>query len=139
MRRQTFRNIEDTLRDYPDYENHVAERRAMLLNPDNLYSDENIGGGRNSSVSNPTEQKALTLAEDRELQLIKYQHRKITKVIEETDCITNKLIKEYYFARPQLKTWEGIALDNGISKTQCLRLRDKFFISVADELGLRKR
>ena len=138
MRRSTFKNIEAILRDYPDYDKYIAEREQSLLYPDNIYSDENIGGGRSNQTSDPTGRKAVTLAEDRTLLLLKYQKEKIEKVIDESDFVTNKVVAEYYFARPQLKTWDGVAVDNGMSKTNCLRIRDRFFDMIADELGLLK-
>ena len=136
MRRSTFKNIESILRDYPDYDRHIAERERTLLNPDSIYSDENIGGGQSSFISNPTEMRALTLAEDRTLMVIRYQRDKIEKVINESDPFTNEIIREYYFTRPLLKTWEGVAQAVNISPSHCRKLRTDFFERLADELGL---
>lgn len=136
MRTDTFKQIESVLRDYPDYDRHIAERERTLLNPDSIYSDENIGGGRSSFISNPTEMRALTLAEDRQLQVLRFQSRKVEKVINESDPFTNEIIREYYFTRPLLKTWEGVAHAVNMSSGHCRRLRNSFFERLANELGL---
>ena len=93
MRRNTFKNIEAILRDYPDYDRYIADREESILYPDAIYSDENIGGGRGSRISNPTEQKALTIAEDKRLNTLKTYRDGVEKVINESDPITNMIIR----------------------------------------------
>lgn len=138
MRRATFKNIEAILRDYPDYDRYIAEREQAILYPDSIYSDENIGGGRTSRISNPTQQKALTIADDKRLNTLIYYRNAIERIINNTDPITNQIIREYYFARPQLKTWEGVAFSCNMSSSNCRKLRDRFFDRLADELGFIK-
>lgn len=138
MRDQTFRVIEDILRDYPDYDRHIAARRQKIFYPDNLYSDENMGGSSSGRISKPTEQIAMTIAIDKELQLLQYQRDAVERVINHSDPITNKIVREYYFTRPRTKTWEGIALDMNMSASNCRKLRNGFFERVADEIGLMK-
>ena len=136
MRRNTFKNIEAILRDYPDYDRYIADREESILYPDAIYSDENIGGGRGSRISNPTEQKALTIAEDKRLNTLKTYRDGVEKVINESDPITNMIIREYYFTRPQLKTWVGVAQSVNLSESSCRRYREAFFKKIADELGV---
>lgn len=135
MRRQTFKAIEDILRDYPDYDRYISQREEAILHPDILYAEENIGGGRSSFIGRPTEMKGITLAEDRALMLLKFQRDKIEKVINESDPITNQIVREYYFTRPRTKTWAGVAKDIPMSESHCRRLRDGFFCRLSDELG----
>lgn len=138
MRQSTFKAIESILLEYPDYDRYIAERRQKIFYPENFIRDENIGGSRGGHISNPTEQVAMTIAMDRELQLLKYQRDAVERAVNKTDPLTNQVIREYYFARPRTKTWEGIALDMNMSASNCRKLRNVFFERVADEIGLMK-
>ena len=130
--------LEDILTDYPYLDMHIAKREQEILYPDNVYKDENIGGGRGGRISNPTASKALTIAQDEKIETFKRYRDAIEKIINHSDPVTNQIIREYYFTRPLLKTWEGVAQAVNISPTHCRRLRTAFFERLADELGLMK-
>lgn len=136
MRTGTFKYIEQLLRDYPDMGNYIARREEELIYPDELCIDQNIGGGRSPFISKPTERMAITMVEDKRLRELARCKQAIDKLIDEVDPITAGVIQMFYFAKPRLKTWDGIALDSGLSERQCRRFRDKFFNLVAEELGL---
>ena len=131
-----FKYIESILRDYPNYDEYIKDRERKLFHPDTLYEDENIGGGRSNFVSNPTATMAVTIAEDRRLCSLGRYKTAIDEALEETDKITKSIIEQYYFARPQLKTWAGVANEMHMSERQCRRLRDTFFESIENKLGL---
>ena len=130
--------LEDILTDYPYLGMHIAKREQEILYPDNVYKDENIGGGRGGRISNPTASKALTIAQDEKIETFKRYRDAIEKIINMSDPVTNQIIREYYFTRPRTKTWDGIALSVNYSKRHCLNLRDIFFSRLALELGLMK-
>lgn len=135
--RQGLRSyLEVILVDYPDLDKHITDREQEILHPDNVYADENIGGGRGSRISNPTAKKAVTIADDKNIQSFKRYRDAIEKVINQSDEITNQIIKEYYFTKPRTKTWEGVAQTVNYSKRHCLTLRDIFFEKLAEELRL---
>ena len=138
MRSATFKALESILLDYPDIDRYIAERRKKIFYPENFYSDENMGGSRGSRISNPTEQVAMTIAMDRELQLLQYQRDAVERTVNKSEPLTNQVIREYYFTRPRIKTWEGIAMDMKMSASNCRKLRNVFFDRLADEIGLMK-
>ena len=131
-----FKYIEAILRDYPDYDKYIEERERELFYPTTLYEDENIGGGRSGEISKPTERKAITIAEDKRLCALSKYKTAVKDALEETDETTKAIIEQYYFARPQLKTWAGIANEIHVSERQCRRFRDAFFEMIEDKLGL---
>ena len=136
MRAGTFKYIEQLLRDYPDMGAYIAKREEELIYPCEMELDQNIGGGRSSFISKPTERMAITIIEDKRLRELARCKQAIDKLIDEVDPITAGVIQMFYFAKPRLKTWDGIALDSGLSERQCRRFRDRFFNLVAEELGL---
>lgn len=136
MKAGTFKYIEQLLREYPDMGNYIARREEELIYPDELALDQNIGGGRSSFISKPTERMAITIIEDKRLRELSRCKQAIDKLINEADFISVGIIQMFYFTRPRLKTWDGIAMDTGLSERQCRRIRDNFFKQVAEELGL---
>ena len=136
MKAGTFKYIEQLLREYPDMGNYIAKREEELIYPDELALDQNIGGGRSSFISKPTERMAITIIEDKRLRELARCKQAIDKLINEVDPMTASVIKMFYFTQPRLKTWDGIAMDKGLNERQCRRFRDRFFKLVAEELGL---
>ena len=134
----TFKQIEIILSEYPRYEGYINRREEELLNP-YTPTDTNIGGGKSNRTSDTTAVKAITLADDRILQRIRFQYRAVKRTYEQVDEITQEIIEEYYFKQPRTKTWDGIALQVHTSKRSCFRIRKAFFSKLADELGLSKK
>ena len=133
----TFKQIEIILQEYPRYEEYIKRREEELLNP-YTPQDTNQGGGKSNRTSDTTAVKAITLADDRILQRIKFQHQAVKRTYEQADEITQEIIREYYFKQPRTKTWDGIALQVNSSKRTCFRIRKACFSKLADELGLAK-
>ena len=133
----TFKQIEIILQEYPRYEGYINRREEELLNP-YTPTDTNIGGGKSNRTSDTTAVKAITLADDRILQRIRFQYQAVKRTYESADEITQDIIEEYYFKQPRTKTWDGIALQVNSSKRTCFRIRKAFFSKLADELGLAK-
>ena len=134
----TFKQIEIILQEYPRYEGYINRREEELLNP-YTPTDTNIGGGKSNRTSDTTAVKAITLADDRILQRIRFQYRVVKRTYDSADEDTQEIIKEYYFKQPRTKTWDGIALQVHTSKRSCFRIRKAFFSKLADELGLAKK
>ena len=134
----TFKQIEIILQEYPRYEEYIKRREEELLNP-YTPQDTNQGGGKSNRTSDTTAVKAITLADDRVLQRIKFQYRAVKNTYESADEVTQEIIDEYYFKQPRTKTWDGIALQVHTSKRSCFRIRRAFFSRLADELGFAKK
>ena len=134
----TFKQIEIILQEYPRYEAYINRREEELLNP-YTPTDTNIGGGKSNRTSDTTAVKAITLADDRILQRIRFQYRAVKRTYDSADEDTQEIIKEYYFKQPRTKTWDGIALQVHSSKRTCFRIRNAFFDRLADELGFVKK
>ena len=134
----TFKQIEIILSEYPRYEGYINRREEELLNP-YTPTDTNMGGGKSNRTSDTTAVKAITLADDRILQRIRFQYQAVKRTYEQADEITQDIIEEYYFKQPRTKTWDGIALQVHTSKRSCFRIRKAFFSRLADELGCAKK
>ena len=134
----TFKQIEIILTEYPRYEGYINRREEELLNP-YTPTDTNIGGGKSNRTSDTTAVKAITLADDRILQRIRFQYRAVKRTYDSADEVTQEIIDEYYFKQPRTKTWDGIALQVHTSKRSCFRIRRAFFSRLADELGFAKK
>ena len=134
----TFKQIEIILQEYPRYEAYIKRREEELLNP-YTPQDTNQGGGKSNRTSDTTAIKAITLADDRILKRIRFQHQAVKCTYEQADEITQEIIEEYYFKQPRTKTWDGIALQVHTSKRSCFRIRKAFFGKLADELGLARK
>ena len=134
----TFKQIEIILQEYPRYEAYIKRREEELLNP---YppEDTNMGGGKSNRTSDTTAVKAITLADDRILQRIRFQYRVVKRTYDRADEDTQEIIKEYYFKQPRTKTGDGIALQVHTSKRSCFRIRKAFFSKLADELGFARK
>lgn len=136
MKQGTFKYIEQLLNEYPDMDKYISLRIEELKYPNTIEADQNIGGGSSGFVSNPTERMVMTIVEDKRLKNIELNKQAIDKVLFESDELTAMIIRMYYFDKPRLKTWEGIALAICVSEGHCRKLRTRFFEKVADELGL---
>ena len=137
MNSGTFKQIEIILQEYPRYESYIKRREEELLNP-YTPQDTNQGGGKANRTSDTTAAKAITLADDRILQRLKFQYEAVKRTYENADEDAQEIIEEYYFKQPRTKTWDGIALQVNWSRRKCLNIRNAFFDRLADELGFAK-
>lgn len=138
MREKAKREILAILDDYPNYEYYIKKQELEILYPVELMEDKNIGGGRSTAISNPTQQRAVRLAEDKTIRRLKEQKQAVENVLSEMNKKESEVIKLYYFQKPRTKTWDGVAIECNFSKRTCLYIRDRFFDRMADELGILK-
>lgn len=135
MKPGVFKHIEETLRDYPNTDAYVKERRQELLHPYNASPDENIGGGRSNVPAKQLEDLAISIAEDRRLTNLERNKRVVKSCLQVVDQDTVDLITELYFKKHQTRTLEGIAQKLNSSPAAISRKRTKFFELVKSELG----
>lgn len=135
MRKCTKNYLEGNLKLYPKYDEMIREKEQALLNPDEVYIDQNIGGGRSSFVSRQTETKAMILMNDEELDAIKYHRSVIKSVLDNTDDITVGIVEAHYFNGIAI---EIIAQELKTTQDLCNKLRRWFLDSLASEFRLIK-
>ena len=135
MRRCTKNYLEVNLKLYPKYDEMIREKEQALLNPDEVYIDQNIGGGRSSFVSRQTEAKAMILMNDEELDAIKYHRSVIKSVLDNTDDITAGIVEAHYFNGTAI---EIIAQELKTTQDLCNKLRRRYLNTLATELRLLK-
>ena len=136
FKKPTFRHIESELFSYNDTLKEIqALRNEIMFTKEN--ADENIGGGRSSLPSSPTENAAVKLAANKRLNNLEEIARAIEEVYNISNSEYKNLIRLKYWTRPQTKTWEGIAAELHISRRQALRWRDQIIQAIAEVLGWR--
>lgn len=134
MDARTKRFIEKQLEDYPSMIERINKRKLELKYPINLI-DENIGGSSGGGISNPTERAVMTLAEDIKLQKLEETKEAIETVLDTLDINSYMLIELKYWVKPQVRTWDGIALQVGYSRRHCFTIRDNVLDMLAEKLG----
>ena len=135
MRRCTRNYLEGILKLYPEYVAMIQYREQMLLHPNEIYIDQNTGGGRSSNVGRPTEQKAVVILSNKDLEIIKGHKRAIETTLYESDDITKGIIKAHYFNDTKL---DSIAQDLETTTDFCNKLRRRYLNTLATELRLLK-
>lgn len=135
MRDSTYRHIVSVLRDYKYTDRYIKEREEELRYP-YRQAEENIGGGRSSFVSNPTERMAITISDDRRLANLERNRNIVDKVYRQSDVVTKEVIDCMYFDS-SCNTVQA-AQEVNISDRHVRRLHSAFVEKVADEMGLMK-
>lgn len=136
LKKATFKHIESELYSYHDTLREINSlRKDIMFTKEN--DDENIGGGRSSFPSSPTERIATRLATHKKLTRLEEVTNAIEKVYTGLPDEYQKLIKLKYWTRPQLKTWDGIATELNMGRRTAFRLRDEIVHTVAEVLGWR--
>lgn len=134
LRTGTIKHIEAELFDYHDTLKRIKARREELM------SDPAREEGMPSSPTLPSstvERYATRLTMDRQLQELERVASAVEHVYNICDDGRKNLIRMKYWTKPQLKSWEGIALDLHISKRQAYRWRDEVVQAVGEQLGWR--
>jgi len=134
LRSGTIKHIEAEIYDYHDTLKRIKERREELM------TDPAKEEGMPSSPTLPSstvERYATRLTMDRRLQELERVASAVEHVYNLCDDGRKKLIRLKYWTKPQLKSWEGIALDLHISKRQAYRWRDEVVQAVGEQLGWR--
>lgn len=137
MRRWAFKCIEGILRDYPNIPDYIKQREQELMYPVQT-PDENIGGGRASTITKPQERMIITLDEDRRLNALKQQRKLIDDTLDEFGNDTEVIINELYFKKRQEYTIEGLIEQRKIfvGRSKAFELKSKFIERLGSKLGL---
>lgn len=136
LKKPTFKHIESELYSY-----HETLKEIQFLRNDIMFTkendDENVGGGRGSYISSPTEQIGTRLATHKRLNKLEEIANAIEKVYTGLPGTHRNLIELKYWKKPQIYTWNGIADKLYVSKRQAMRWRDEIIFSISEVLGWR--
>ena len=125
--------IEEYWTEIDDYRKQLKFREWELT--DNPITDTNIGGGKSNIVGNPTERKAILLAEDERYQ----NYKRIINAIESTyanlDSDLKTIVDMRYWDKENAYEWDDIAAVLVMSRNKVLRKRNLLVDKTAEKLG----
>lgn len=106
-----------------------------LLNPHN-EADTNIGGGKSNKISNPTERKAIILADNKKYSNLKSIVEGIDKLYTELDEDLKTIVDMRYWDKEgYCYEWEDIADKLYMSRRKVLRKRNVLIDKTAEVIG----
>lgn len=132
LRNETFSYIEGIIKSYNQYDSWIKQREDEIFHS-HKENDENIGYDKGTNTSSPTERIANKLVLDKQLASIREEYSAVKFAFETCSENAEKIIKMFYIDRK--KTWDGIAMEVGVSRRQCINIRDAFVTKVAKFLG----
>lgn len=136
LKKATFKHIESELYSYHDTLREIGNlRKDIMFTKEN--DDENIGGGRSSFPSSPTERIATRLTTHKRLMQLEEVTNSIYKVYTGLPEDYQKLVRLKYWVKPQLKTWDGIAGEIPVSRRTAFNMRDEIVYAIGEVLGWR--
>ncbi len=135
----TFKKLESEWYNFHKTKEEIETLEEVILNPfiEEKDRDDNIGGGRSSYVSSPTEKFATRLSTHKQLNYLKEIYKAIDRVYEALPKDYKKLVHIRYWNNRRELTWDGIALELNVSKRQAMRWRDEIIHTTAEVLGWR--
>lgn len=97
MKNYTKQYLKAVTREYPYMNDYIARRREAILSPNDTETDENIGGGRSSTVGRPVEALALKIAEDEQIGVCEKHKQAIETTLLKMEPVMQEVIKKRYF------------------------------------------
>lgn len=136
LKKPTFQHIESELYSYHDTLREIQFlRNEIMFTKEN--DDENIGGGRSSIPSSPTELIGTRLATHKKLNNLESIANAIEKVYTGLPEEYQRLVRVKYWKRPQTLTWEGIAEELHVNRATAIRWRNQIVNAISEVLGWR--
>lgn len=136
IRKVTFRHIEAEL-----YAYHETKKEIVRLRNDILFGsspvDENVGGGRSSLTSDRVGLTVSRLTSDKRLIALEDIAEAINFVYMRLTEERQKLVQLRYWTKPQLLTWDGVALKLEVSRRTAINWRDEIVYAIAERVGWR--
>lgn len=138
MRRETKALLKDILRDYPQLEKRIKQRREEIMHP-TFDRDDNIGGGRSNVPSNYLERRIIKMSDDEELRVLIKEKRLIEQCLDEANEETQIIIREVYMGRTPQYSLSGLIAAGKIycGQTRAYKLRDDFFNDLAGKMRIK--
>lgn len=135
LRRWTFQHVEAEIYAYHDTLKEIARLREEIMHAS--PEPDRTGGGRSNMPSDVTGQVATRLATDKRLSTLTEVVEAIRSVYDALPPEKQRLVRIRYWTKPQLLTWEGVAMEVGVSRITAIRWRDEIVQAIAMRLGWR--
>lgn len=136
LRPAQYKSIEDEIRFYHDTKKELEQLRVdvVLGSTFQEYSDENTGGGSAGQINNPTEQRALLLQMDKQIERRQRVILALESVLNKLSDEDKQLIHFRYWDRSK-PTWIWIANKLNMSESTAKRKRRDIIYKIAERLG----
>ena len=136
LKRTTFKYLENELYSYKDTLKEVTRlREEIIYNSSGM--DENIGGGRANTISDPTGTIATRLATHKKLIYLEEMVQTIEKVYNMLPDFYKEFVQLKYWTKPQQLTMIGISEQLHVNKNKVYQAREEVIQLLALELGYR--
>ena len=136
LKNGSFKHVESEL-----YHYHETKREIEQIKMDILHGtaapDENVGGGRSNLPGSPTENKAIAMVANRQVVQLENIIYAIDYVVSQLPSDKRKLVELKYWTRPQMLTWDGIALNLCVSRKTAFRWREEIVTAIGHHIGWR--
>jgi phage transcriptional activator, RinA family len=133
--RGAFRHVEAELYAYHDTLREIERLRADILNAS--PEPDRVGGGRGNTPSDRTGWLVSRLLADRRIKTLTEVSEAIRAIYDGLEPSKQKLVQLRYWTKPQLLTWDGIAMELNVSRRQAMRWRDEIVTAIALRVGWR--
>jgi RinA family phage transcriptional activator len=130
--RAAFRYIESELFHFHETKLEIENLRAEIMKK----SGEEMVGGRSNLPGDPTGETAIALLTDRRLERMEKIVYIIETVIQQLPDDRRRLLEIRYWKKPQLLTWDGIALKMDRDRTTLIRWRNEIVNLIAEYMGI---
>ena len=135
IKRGVFQHVEAELYAYHDTLKEIERIREEIIHA--TPKPDLSGGSRGNLPSDQTGGTVTKLLMHKRLHTLSQIAEAIKEVYESLPPEKQRLMKLRYWTKPQLLTWEGIALEIGVSSRQAMRWRDQIVSAIALKLGWR--
>jgi RinA family phage transcriptional activator len=129
--RKTFQHIEQEL-----YSFHNTKREIEQLRNDIIHStSQREGNGSGYSRGSVVEAKVTRLLTNKRIEFLQDVADAIQEVYDALPNDKKRFVDLRYFKKPQLLSWEGIALECNISRRTAFMWRDEIVKAIAVKMG----
>lgn len=135
IRKGTFKHVEAELFAYHDTRKEIIRLRNEILY--NRAPNENVGGGRSNIPGDPTGRAAAALGSHKQLNHLESIVEAVEAIYNRLPADKQRLVNLYYWTKPQLLSWEGIAQKLHVSRKTAFNWRDEIVWAISDQLGWR--
>ncbi|EUJ33532.1 transcriptional regulator [Listeria floridensis FSL S10-1187] len=136
LRTAQYKSIEDEIRFYHSTKKELEQLRINVVTGSSFqeFRDDNIGGGSSGMISNPTEQRALLLQMDRQIERMQKVILALESVFNKLSDEEKQLIQFRYWDRSK-PTWVWIARKLNMDESTARRKNRRIVLEIGKRLG----